>query len=484
MMRRYVLIIIALLTLLCGSLAADPFLTIDSIDSGTDFPLITSSVSLNTRFMKHTGNLSEEHFSLYEDGYRVSFRIAPLQYHNDYMHIVFSFDTSRSIEDKAFTSLKKSAGELINRTSRDDQVALYLFNDQVTLKSNFSTDRDILGNTLKNAVRSGKKTLLYDSLYDALSLLTEVKGMNRRLVCFTDGRDQGSSVKQDDIISFSRKHNVPVFFFYSNIDNLPSGIKRIAKLTGGKVFADSEDVDITSRSILTSTYRKYKIQYRSMIKPDGKDHALEIRFKHGEIRDRALLHFQVPLSRQIQSYFAEHMFLIITGLFLIVFLVIVILLVNRDRFTIRELKERDKTISRLSELMEQTVLTSRETNSDTQDDASMADIQDQGEITEPGAFLVKKLQGGGNEKIIISGFEIILGSDSSCSVVIPGDDVSSQHAKIKFIGDSFYIMDMISEQGTFLNDKKVLRPRKLYDWDEIRIGTAQFIFRNRFNISR
>jgi len=41
----------------------------------------------------------------------------------------------------------------------------------------------------------------------------------------------------------------------------------------------------------------------------------------------------------------------------------------------------------------------------------------------------------------------------------------------------YYLFDLISDTGTFLNSKKILRPRLLHDWDEIRMGNTSFIFR-------
>jgi len=55
--------------------------------------------------------------------------------------------------------------------------------------------------------------------------------------------------------------------------------------------------------------------------------------------------------------------------------------------------------------------------------------------------------------------------------------VSLKHAKIKRIAGSYFIFDLASDNGTYLNDKKLLRPRQVNDWDEIRMGRTQFIFR-------
>jgi len=45
------------------------------------------------------------------------------------------------------------------------------------------------------------------------------------------------------------------------------------------------------------------------------------------------------------------------------------------------------------------------------------------------------------------------------------------------IEGGYYLYDLVSDSGTYLNGKKLLRPRLLHDWDEIKAGKTVFIFR-------
>jgi pSer/pThr/pTyr-binding forkhead associated (FHA) protein len=43
--------------------------------------------------------------------------------------------------------------------------------------------------------------------------------------------------------------------------------------------------------------------------------------------------------------------------------------------------------------------------------------------------------------------------------------------------DGTYIEDLGSKNGTYVNDARVKRPRRLSDGDEIRIGSARMVMR-------
>ena len=81
------------------------------------------------------------------------------------------------------------------------------------------------------------------------------------------------------------------------------------------------------------------------------------------------------------------------------------------------------------------------------------------------------------KKININSDEFFVGFSKSNNLTINEPGISQTHCKIKSTGDEFYIFDLISQTGTFLNGKKVLRTRELNDWDEIRIGNTLLVFR-------
>jgi hypothetical protein len=93
------------------------------------------------------------------------------------------------------------------------------------------------------------------------------------------------------------------------------------------------------------------------------------------------------------------------------------------------------------------------------------------------SWLVEKDGPEAGKKFPIFWEEITIGRDEENGIVVADEAVSLKHAKIKRIRNAYFLFDLVSENGTYLNDKKLLRPKPLYDWDEIRIGRTLFIFR-------
>ena len=81
------------------------------------------------------------------------------------------------------------------------------------------------------------------------------------------------------------------------------------------------------------------------------------------------------------------------------------------------------------------------------------------------------------KKVPVIKNEITLGRSEENSVITEDTRVSSKHARIRRMEGGYYLFDLISDNGTFLNGKKILRPKLLHDWDELRIGNTSYIFR-------
>ena len=77
----------------------------------------------------------------------------------------------------------------------------------------------------------------------------------------------------------------------------------------------------------------------------------------------------------------------------------------------------------------------------------------------------------------------LLGRDPECDIQIDDDTVSGRHAKIwaKELDDTdkpwvFYIQDLASTNGTYVNGEEVLRV-ELKDGDVIELGEAKLVFK-------
>ena len=66
--------------------------------------------------------------------------------------------------------------------------------------------------------------------------------------------------------------------------------------------------------------------------------------------------------------------------------------------------------------------------------------------------------------------EITLGSDPDCDIVLPGDEVSAQHARILYSEGRFVVVDLRSEIGTYVADRRVTRPMMLREGERIIIA--------------
>ena len=71
-----------------------------------------------------------------------------------------------------------------------------------------------------------------------------------------------------------------------------------------------------------------------------------------------------------------------------------------------------------------------------------------------------------------------VGRHPQCGVVFGWDPaVSRSHAELARVGGDWYVEDLDSENGTFVNGSRVGR-RRLGDGDQIRIGDTVFVFRH------
>lgn len=66
--------------------------------------------------------------------------------------------------------------------------------------------------------------------------------------------------------------------------------------------------------------------------------------------------------------------------------------------------------------------------------------------------------------------EVIVGRDPSCNFSIHDETISSRHARLSYHHSQWWVDDMNSTNGTFLNDDRVYTPTVVISGDEIRCG--------------
>ncbi len=106
------------------------------------------------------------------------------------------------------------------------------------------------------------------------------------------------------------------------------------------------------------------------------------------------------------------------------------------------------------------------------------DVLEKAESYERGILILKEGPNPGRQ-FTINKPEITIGSTASNDLVLWDSSLSPMHAKIKRVKNVFILFDTVSNTGVFLNGKKLLRPKALFDFDEIRIGNSLLLFRGK-----
>ncbi|HRN51467.1 MAG TPA: FHA domain-containing protein [Anaerolineales bacterium] len=88
------------------------------------------------------------------------------------------------------------------------------------------------------------------------------------------------------------------------------------------------------------------------------------------------------------------------------------------------------------------------------------------------ALLVTQEAGG--QQLRFSTPEVTLGRHPSCEWVLDDDTVSSRHARLVFHHDHWWLEDLGSRNGTFLNGDALRAPVVLTNQDRIRCGQVNF----------
>lgn len=80
------------------------------------------------------------------------------------------------------------------------------------------------------------------------------------------------------------------------------------------------------------------------------------------------------------------------------------------------------------------------------------------------------------QRIMLEGDSIVLGRHPNCDVVLDEGAVSRQHAKLTQQGGRYFVEDMGSRNGTFVNGEEVTAQRQLVPDDELKICDLIFTF--------
>lgn len=256
----------------------------------------------------------------------------------------------------------------------------------------------------------------------------------------------------------SKEHTVTIFE-----DQVPVNRYKIEQI----VERNNSSPDVAKK---TECLQKYRISFNSSIKPDNRDHRISIQIKDGHeiITDSVVINPRNGLFPIMNDSSIIILLLIIIIILLIVVFIWIVIISRQYSYK----KKRKKPVS----------APIKYENDDYQENGLDHEIssfikEEESETDYAFAWLLVKKGPDSGKKYLIQNEQVSIGSSSVNDINLSDETVSQRHAKIHFNKGVFHLYDLVSDKGTFLNGKKLLRPKILNDWDEIRFGQTIVIFR-------
>jgi Ca-activated chloride channel family protein len=258
--------------------------------------LVRVVASVKTQAGELVGALGKDDFQILDNG--APQEVAVFERQTDQrLSVALMVDTSGSTAkdlkyetDSAARFLKALLGE----SNRDDTVALYSFNWQVTQNNNYTHSFTTLTNSLKT-LRGEAGTSLYDAIYLAARDLEDREG-RKIMIIVTDGGDTTSSMDLKKALTAAQLADAVIYPVVvipitndagRNIGG-ENALKFMADGTGGRTFLPSlgAEIDRAFSDIIDELRTQYLLGFYPRNVPLTKDrfHKLEIRVKRPELR--------------------------------------------------------------------------------------------------------------------------------------------------------------------------------------------------------
>ena len=299
-------------------------LTINYIETVTAADKFANQVRVYVSVTAADGNpvlgLSAADFEILQDGHKVAVEnVSPA---TDPMAVVLAIDTSGSMQAKdksgltSMTAARKAAVNFIAMLSRDDRVALFSFNNEPSLKVDFTGDHAAAIKAVNAlAAKPNAATCLYDTAFEAVKKAAEIPRGRRAIILLTDGKDEKagracSMHTANDVIDVATTKSIRVPIFTIGVGPKVDAreLGRIASFTGGRnLLATSlSDLQGLYRAIANQLKNQYLITY--IIHSPSGEHSLVMKVQRagaGRQDEKRFWSPPLPFSRPLSISFVE-----------------------------------------------------------------------------------------------------------------------------------------------------------------------------------
>lgn len=452
------------------------------------------------------------------------------------MAVCFVIDASNSMDGAPLNNIKEGMLHILSDLRPSDKMAVSLFNDNFFKKTGFETDREILRNNINDLATGGTSSEIYKSVIEATKWLKGLESPKRKImILLSDGDDNGSQYKIEDCIKELKDAGITVFSVGTIAEkkenrNTLRNIEQISNSTAdGKYYKINAPEDM--KNIIPLIYDRikdeYVLTYFSYGDVSQKING-QIQVKDGETSYVKDFEYKSP-SKIVKnapaiSFWSTKEFLygsIGVGLLLALLGTFLIININKKKKFKAE-KEEEKRLReeemRVNEERFAAMQTEYDNLLDQLENASVVTDSDKMKI----AALEKKMEEASKTIITPSGNApsidyrrktMILNSKSSQSqnvqsgqptlhitngnysgqsirvtpmgisigrqqgdLILQDSTISRMHARIIFSNGNYYLEDLNSTNGSFVNERRVTQSI-INNNDNIRLGNITLTFK-------
>ncbi len=273
--------------------------------------LVTVGVHVTDHKKKTISGLGESEFAVYEDGKQqtITFFAAKEQP----VSLSIALDKSNSMGDRGKMEQARTAAlALVNSTLANDEIAYSTFHHEVFRLVELTLDHERVKSAIAETEAERGGSSHYDAIIEGLDSLRTAKFDRQALVLLTDGADQHSNQKLDEVLKAVQVSQAQVFligyfdpkedqeFLRSGktitlisgqeIDNPRYVFKRLAEESGAECFFPKSGSDLVTvmETIAKDLQEQYTVAYHSSNLITSNDYrSIQVKVAHGGSKVRA-----------------------------------------------------------------------------------------------------------------------------------------------------------------------------------------------------
>jgi Ca-activated chloride channel family protein len=214
---------------------------------------------------KFVDGLRSDNFQILENGRPQ--RISIFESNTDALSCAILLDTTGSMRE-ALPRVKNSVVKLMDTLDPQDSVAIFTFDDHLTVRQDFTTDKDAAKRAVLHTRAQGS-TALFDAISEASEELAKRRG-KKALIVFTDGDDNSSLLTAGGAIAQARKVGIPLYAIAegeaTHSSELGKVLNELSENTGGVAYRvkKADEIEEIFQTIASNLRHLYLLSYKPL----------------------------------------------------------------------------------------------------------------------------------------------------------------------------------------------------------------------------